>query len=629
MKVEARLSSDVDNRPATDSTLSASSLSSSSSLASSIKESGLHVETERASLGAVPSAQDSQESPSTKREIGGPSEKTSAGSQNSSPYQRSSSPSHSTSSSSVTGTRASVSTHPNFVYKLHDILTKDGDRGLIAWRPEGTSFTVSNIQRFSQELLPQYFKHTNYNSFVRQLNMYGFHKVASCASKDAKTKGAEIQVAEFAHPQFQRDKPDLMKHIKRRPAGGDAGSSLSSSNSVVLTSLNGKLDPMQMPHGSAHYPHGNAWHMQNSYYGHPGSTDQAPLRPLPVVQGTGVYGHPAEYPIGNAMPLQHGQQSFPQTAYEHQPMGVPLHAGELHERSSLYQHSTNDHGNLKPMDGSHTHARHLQHTDSAVTGHTIPSVSNNPAYYAPRPQVYDQQHAAQVVHADASTVASNVPAVYAGYGYHGPAVTTTGSLGPNGQSSYGSVGSFLVQGVAPQAQYALPSSGASVSQSHYSHQGYNAGGEISNRAYEDPVSALKLQVDELSLSLKQVNEKLLGQERLLSQAAMAVSSLLDILRDRVVPAAELSPSLVSSVNMLRNTVSSNFVIQAPHREPEYATHQHHQPHQQSHHHHHNTQVPTRSNYPTSESSSNPNLNKLDPSGSQSNDSNSRNASSTQ
>lgn len=40
---------------------------------------------------------------------------------------------------------------------------------LIAWSDTGTTFSVFNPQEFSRTVLPQYFKHSNFQSFVRQV----------------------------------------------------------------------------------------------------------------------------------------------------------------------------------------------------------------------------------------------------------------------------------------------------------------------------------------------------------------------------------------------------------------------------------------------------------------------------
>ena len=44
------------------------------------------------------------------------------------------------------------------------------------WNEEGDAFIIKDEQIFSKEILPKYFKHKNYTSFTRNLNMYDFHK---------------------------------------------------------------------------------------------------------------------------------------------------------------------------------------------------------------------------------------------------------------------------------------------------------------------------------------------------------------------------------------------------------------------------------------------------------------------
>ncbi|KAI8073467.1 HSF-type DNA-binding-domain-containing protein [Gilbertella persicaria] len=110
--------------------------------------------------------------------------------------------------------------HTNtFVHKLYNMVVDSYYQHLISWAYAGSSFIVCNIMEFSRDVLPKHFKHNNFSSFVRQLNMYGFHKVNK--SPRGHRTLAENQIWEFSHPKFLRNRPDLLDDIKRKSMESD------------------------------------------------------------------------------------------------------------------------------------------------------------------------------------------------------------------------------------------------------------------------------------------------------------------------------------------------------------------------------------------------------------------------
>ena len=72
---------------------------------------------------------------------------------------------------------------------------------------------MSNIEQFARDILPIYYKHNNYASFVRQLNMYGFHR--STEPKGKVEPGVQM-VEHFTHEHFRRGEEHLLKNIYRK-----------------------------------------------------------------------------------------------------------------------------------------------------------------------------------------------------------------------------------------------------------------------------------------------------------------------------------------------------------------------------------------------------------------------------
>ncbi|KAG9016626.1 stress-responsive transcription factor hsf1 [Tulasnella sp. 427] len=110
---------------------------------------------------------------------------------------------------------------PAFLNKLYAMVNDPLTDDLIHWSDEGDSFFVPNHERFGRELLPRFFKHGNFSSFVRQLNMYGFHKVP-LVNQGVLHNETENELWQFASPHFQRGQPDLLMLIQRKKAGANA-----------------------------------------------------------------------------------------------------------------------------------------------------------------------------------------------------------------------------------------------------------------------------------------------------------------------------------------------------------------------------------------------------------------------
>ena len=101
-----------------------------------------------------------------------------------------------------------------FVRKTWELLSDSELGNVVAWNRNGETFAILDADTFSTNVLPQYFKHSNLCSFVRQLNTYGFKKVTS---KDCKE-------LEFKHKLFHRDHEELLPHIVRRTATSKSSS---------------------------------------------------------------------------------------------------------------------------------------------------------------------------------------------------------------------------------------------------------------------------------------------------------------------------------------------------------------------------------------------------------------------
>ena len=64
----------------------------------------------------------------------------------------------------------------SFLSLLYEILNDLSYNDIISWNIDGNGIFIKNVSKLCEIILPKFYKHNNYSSFVRQLNIYGFHK---------------------------------------------------------------------------------------------------------------------------------------------------------------------------------------------------------------------------------------------------------------------------------------------------------------------------------------------------------------------------------------------------------------------------------------------------------------------
>lgn len=98
---------------------------------------------------------------------------------------------------------------------IHRMLEDPSYSSVVRWGDDGDSFVVLENEKFTKHILPKHFKHSNFASFVRQLNKYDFHKVRQ-NNEDGQQSQYGPNAWEFKHPEFKANSKETLDNIRRK-----------------------------------------------------------------------------------------------------------------------------------------------------------------------------------------------------------------------------------------------------------------------------------------------------------------------------------------------------------------------------------------------------------------------------
>jgi heat shock transcription factor len=130
-------------------------------------------------------------------------------------------------------------TRPAFVMKVWSMVNDEKNHQYIRWNSDGKTFQVFHREEFMKEILPKYFKHNNFASFVRQLNMYGWHKVQDITSGTLNDDKNQEEIWQFKNPNFIRGHEELLdKIVRNKTIQEDEQSTNANTLQLILSELN-------------------------------------------------------------------------------------------------------------------------------------------------------------------------------------------------------------------------------------------------------------------------------------------------------------------------------------------------------------------------------------------------------
>lgn len=94
---------------------------------------------------------------------------------------------------------------PAKVYRLLAEAESNDQSDIVSFTPDGRSFKIHEPDTFMKDICPKFFRQGHYSSFVRQLNFYGFERLAHGPDRGA-----------FSHPYFVRGRPEYLPNIQRQ-----------------------------------------------------------------------------------------------------------------------------------------------------------------------------------------------------------------------------------------------------------------------------------------------------------------------------------------------------------------------------------------------------------------------------